>query len=113
MKNTLSYKGFVARVEFDDRDGIFIGRVLGARDVISFHAETVADLRREFKISIEDYLAYCAEHGKKPEKPASGKLMLRIPPEVHATALVAARSEGKSLNQWAAETLAQAARAPA
>jgi predicted HicB family RNase H-like nuclease len=109
MNNMMGYKGFTARVEFDDDDGIFIGRVLGMSDAISFHADTVADLRREFQVSIDDYLAYCAETGKKPKKTSSGKILLRVPPEVHAAALVSARMTGKSLNQWAAEALESAA----
>jgi predicted HicB family RNase H-like nuclease len=64
MNDTMGYKGFTARVEFDDDDGIFIGRVLEMSDAISFHANSVADLRREFQVSIDDYLAYCAETGK-------------------------------------------------
>jgi predicted HicB family RNase H-like nuclease len=96
-------------VEFDGRDNIFVGRVLGARDIISFHAETVDDLRREFELSVDDYLDYCAESGLKPDKSASGKILLRVPPEVHAAALVKAQAQGKSLNQWASEALRAAA----
>ncbi|WFP49817.1 toxin-antitoxin system HicB family antitoxin [Methylomonas sp. EFPC3] len=31
--------------------------------------------------------------------------MLRIPPEIHTAALLAAKAKGKSLNQWATEVL--------
>ena len=106
--NTMSHKGYTARVEFDDRDSIFVGRVLGIRTMISFHGETVAELRGEFETALEDFLRECKEKGLKPEKPASGKLLLRIPPEVHGVALVAAQAAGKSLNQWAAELLQDA-----
>jgi predicted HicB family RNase H-like nuclease len=109
--NTLSHKGYTARVEFDDRDDIFVGRVLGLRDVISFHGETVAELRAAFEVAVDDFLLDCQQQGIKPEKPASGKLMLRIPAEVHGAALVAAQARGKSLNQWAAEVLQSAAHA--
>lgn len=103
--NTMFHKGYTARVEFDERDEIFIGRILGIRSIISFHGETVAELRTEFEKAIEDYLADCEERGVSPEKPASGKLLLRVPPEVHRKALVAAQAAGKSLNQWATEAL--------
>src|ERR1700712_4621514 len=106
--NTMSHKGYTARIEFDERDNIFVGRVLGTRVVISFHGETVSELRSEFETAIDDFLADCAERGLKPEKPASGKLLLRIPPEVHGAALVAAQAAGKSLNQWATELLKEA-----
>jgi predicted HicB family RNase H-like nuclease len=66
--NSMTYRGYTARVEFDDRDDIFIGRVLGARDAISFHADSVADLRKEFQTSVDDYLDYCAERGMTPDE---------------------------------------------
>lgn len=106
----IRYKGYVARVEYDERDDIFVGRVLGMRDIISFHASSVPELHQAFNEALEDYLADCAERGVAPEKPASGKVMLRIRPEVHAAASIAARAAGKSLNQWADEVFEQAAR---
>jgi predicted HicB family RNase H-like nuclease len=107
--NTMSYKGYTARVDFDERDNIFVGRVLGLRDIISFEGSTVVKLRAEFQAAINDFLRDCAERGISPEKPASGKIMLRVPPEVHAAATVAAQASGKSLNQWATEALRDAA----
>jgi len=107
--NTMSYKGYTARVDFDERDSIFVGRVLGLRDIISFEGSTVAKLRSEFAAAINDFLRDCAERGITPEKPASGKIMLRVPPEIHAAATVAAQASGKSLNQWATEALRDAA----
>ncbi len=109
--NTMTHKGYTARVELDDRDNIFVGRILGVRSIISFHGETVTKLRSEFQKAVEDYLAECEEAGLKPEKPASGKLLLRVPPEVHGKALVVAQAAGKSLNQWATEVLQRAVKA--
>lgn len=109
--NTMNSKGYTARVEYDERDDIFVGRVLGLRSIISFHGKTVTELRREFALAIKDYLADCGEQGISPEKPASGKLLLRVPPEVHSRALIKAQAMGKSLNQWATEALEQAVRA--
>ena len=106
--NTMNHKGYTARIEFDERDNIFVGRVLGLRALISFHGETVSELRAAFEAAIDDFLLDCKEQGIKPEKPASGKLMLRVPPEVHGAALVAAQASGKSLNQWATEVLQSA-----
>jgi predicted HicB family RNase H-like nuclease len=106
--NTMTYRGYTARVEVDARDDIFVGRVLGISDVINFHATTVESLKKEFRLSIDDYLAWCAEEGRSPKKPASGKLTLRVPPEIHEKAAIAAQSRGKSLNQWATELLEKA-----
>lgn len=109
--NTMTHKGYTARVDYDERDNIFVGRVLGLRDIISFHGSTVKQLRSEFQIAVDDYLAECAKKGVQPEKPASGKLLLRVPPEIHGRALVLAQSKGKSLNQWASEVLQRAVKA--
>ncbi len=109
MMNVMTYKGYKARVEFDPRNSIFVGRVLGMEDSISFHGATVAELKERFVAAITHYIADCKATGRKPEKPASGKVLLRIPPEVHAKALIVARASGKSLNQWASEVFAKAA----
>ncbi len=103
MTNVMTYKGYKARVEFDPRDNIFVGRVLGLEDSISFHGNTVTQLKARFTEAINHYLNDCKATGRKPEKPASGKLMLRIPPEIHAKALIMARAAGKSLNKWATD----------
>ncbi len=107
--NTMSYKGYTARIEFDERDAVFVGRVLGIADVIGFHGETVTELRAAFEEAVEDYLDTCAKLGKPPLKPVSGNLMLRVPPDVHLQAQIAAQARGQSLNQWATEVLRNAA----
>ena len=109
--NTMSYRGYTARVELDDRDNIFVGRILGIRSIISFHGNTVTGLRTKFSKAVDEYLAECEERGLEPEKPASGKLLLRVPPEIHSKALVVAQAAGKSLNQWATEVLRRAVQA--
>ena len=107
--NTLTYQGYTARIEFDDRDNIFVGRLLGIGDNIAFHADNVTELRASFEEAVEDYLEACQKIGKSPDKPVSGKMLLRVTPELHAQALIKAQATGKSLNQWAADVLKQAA----
>ena len=107
--SSMTYRGYTARIEFDERDNIFVGRVLGVRAIIGFHGETVAQLRADFEAAIDFMIKDCKAKGTEPEKPASGKMMLRVPPEVHGSALIAAQAAGKSLNQWAAEVLREAA----
>jgi predicted HicB family RNase H-like nuclease len=75
---------------------------------VAHHGETVAELRSALETAIEEFLRDCKEQAVRPEKPASGKLMLRVPPEVHGAALIAAQAAGKSLNQWATEVLEEA-----
>lgn len=104
-------KGYSARIEFDDRDNIFVGRVLGINAIIGFHGETVAELREAFEAAIDFMIEDCQANGIEPEKPASGKLMMRVSPEAHGAALIAAKASGQSLNQWAAKVLGEAAKA--
>ncbi len=107
----MNYKGYTARIEFDEQDGIFWGKVLGlpATQSISFEGKTVAQLTQDFHHAIDFYIADCAKSGKEALKPASGKLMLRVAPEIHSAALIAAQASGVSLNQWAAKVLQAAA----
>ena len=107
--SVMNYKGYSARVEFDPDDRIFVGHVAGIRDTVGFHGSTVDELEQAFRESVDDYLRACEKLGQQPERPASGKLMLRVPPSVHASALRAAELAGKSLNQWATKVLSDAA----
>jgi predicted HicB family RNase H-like nuclease len=112
MKNVMEYKGYQARVDFDADDGIFVGHIAGINDVIGFHGTSVAEMKAAFAEAVDDYLATCSAIGKKPERPYSGKVMLRFSPDVHASAAIRAELEGKSLNQWAEEVIALAASWP-
>jgi predicted HicB family RNase H-like nuclease len=109
MTNTMTYKNYFARVEYDDEDRIFTGRIAGIRDGVGFHAETVEGLHDAFHEAVEDYLETCAKIGKEPQRPFSGQVMFRVSPEVHRKAALAAELSGKSLNQWAEEVLSHAA----
>ncbi len=104
----LNYKGYRGRVEFDDEVGLFHGEVLDLKDVITFQGKSVEELEHAFRDSIDEYLAFCQERGEEPDKPFSGRLMLRLPPALHREVYVQARREGKSLNQWIADKLATA-----
>ena len=108
MMNTMTYKGYSARIDYDDEDGIFTGQIAGIRDGVGFHADNVEALRKAFHEAVEDYIETCARIGKHPQKPYSGRMMFRVSPEVHRKAAQAAELSGKSLNQWAEEVLESA-----
>ncbi|WP_368744729.1 type II toxin-antitoxin system HicB family antitoxin [Desertibaculum subflavum] len=103
----LEYKGYVGTVEADE--GTFAGRVIGLRDVITFEGASFAEVEQAFRDSIDDYLAFCAERGEAPDRPYSGKIPLRIDPELHRRAATRAEAEGLSLNQWIARKIETAA----
>ena len=101
----MEYHGYRAAVTFDDAGGIFHGEVIDTHDVITFQGESVMELRQAFADSVDEYLAVCSERGRTP---FSGRIPLRVTPEVHRAATAAARTEGKSLNAWLAETVERA-----
>ena len=103
--NTLEYKGYIGVIEYDDEDGIFHGEVVNLRDVITFQGSCVEDIKESLKDSVEDYLEFCKERGEEPDKPFSGKLPLRIGPELHRKIYISAKSEGKSINHWISDAL--------
>lgn len=105
---TMTYKGYAARIDYSDEDGCFVGHIAGIKDIVGFHGESVKELRAAFEEAVDDYLATCERSGRAPQKPFSGKMMLRVPPEVHARAAMMAEAHGMSLNQWAAEVLSRA-----
>ncbi|HET7268619.1 MAG TPA: type II toxin-antitoxin system HicB family antitoxin [Oleiagrimonas sp.] len=107
--NTMTYKNYAARIEFDPEDRIFVGHLAGVRDIVGFHGRSVSELERAFHAAVNDYLSACEKLGQKPERPASGKLLLRMDPAEHTAAIRAAELAGKSVNQWARDALHEAA----
>jgi predicted HicB family RNase H-like nuclease len=101
----MEHKGYTSRIEFDQDAGILFGEVEGLRDVVTFEATDVRDLEKAFRESVDDYLAMCAERGENPEKPYSGKFIVRVDPRVHRDIATAAARAGKSLNAFTGELL--------
>ena len=104
----MEYQGYLGKVEFDDDASIFHGEVINTRDVITFQGKSVAELKKAFRASVDDYLAFCAERGEEPDKPFSGQFVARVSPDLHRRASLAASLAGKSLNAWVAEQLESA-----
>lgn len=103
-RNTLRYKGYVGSVDFDADDRIFHGRVMGIKDVVTFEGASVDELEQDFHEAVDHYLEHCREIGKRPEKPFSGRFVLRIPSELHCAIAIQAMQQKKSINAWVAET---------
>ena len=95
----LRYKGYTGHVEYDDKGKIFHGEVLDTRDVITFQGKNVEEIEEAFRNSIDDYLDFCSERGAKPEKPFSGKFIVRMSPKLHHRLYIKAVREGKSINK--------------
>lgn len=99
------YKGYEGKVKFDEQAGIFHGDVINTRDVITFEGKSVDELAKAFHDSVDDYLDFCAARGEEPEKPFSGRFVVRVSSELHKRAQVAARRDGLSLNAWMIEAI--------
>ena len=97
----LHYKGYTGCIDYDEDGNYFYGSVLGLkRDGISFEGESVDELKKDFQDGIDDYLAHCKENGKEPEKPFSGKTVIRIGSQLHQAAALKAQNLGISLNDF-------------
>ena len=101
----MKYKGYLGKVVYDDEAEIFHGDVIGLKDVITFQGETVAEVKKAFRDSIESYLELCRSRGMKPAKTFSGKVILRMDPQVHETISREAAIRGISLNELINEKL--------
>jgi predicted HicB family RNase H-like nuclease len=102
----MEYKGYTGRVTAVDEDqGLIHGEVADINDVVTFQGKTLEELVRAFHDSVEDYLAFCAERSEAPEKPYSGKFLVRMSPALHQQASLAAKRSGESLNAWVASAI--------
>jgi len=106
----LKYKDYVGNIEYDGEGKIFTGEVLGLRTVLTFQGRTSDEIEDSFKNTIDLYLAMCAEDGKSPERPYSGRFNVRIPPELHREIALHAVAEKKSINEWVIDTFKRAIR---
>lgn len=101
----MEYKGYIGKVEIDDEVGVLYGEVINVRDVITFEGTSVEEVQQAFHESVDDYLEFCDERGESPEKPFSGKFVLRLPEELHRQAYIQAKLKNKSLNSWVTDVL--------
>ena len=108
MNNTMEYKGYVGSVEFSEADGIFFGKVMGLRALLSYEGSTAAELVADFHTAVDDYLLLCEAEGREPEKAYKGSFNVRISPELHRKLALQAAAEQMSLNSFVERALAQA-----
>jgi predicted HicB family RNase H-like nuclease len=103
--NMMNHEGYIATLEIDEETGVISGVVTNVRATLHFQGETVSEVRKAFEETIADYREWCASEGREAEKPYSGTLSLRLPPELHRKVAAAAAMAGKSVNGFIAETL--------
>lgn len=103
--NILQYGNYYGTVEFDLKERRIYGRILGLNDKISYEGTDLDSLERDFREAVNDYVNFCNEIGKEPEKSFSGKILLRVDPELHGQVAAAAQRSGMSINAWLNEAL--------
>ena len=111
MKNLMEIDGYKAVIAYDPQTNLFRGEFVDLNGGADFYAADVKSLQREGKLSLKVFLDLCREDKVEPRKYYSDKLMVRLPAEVHAKAAASAASEGKSLNTWLTDVVAQASEA--
>ena len=103
MKNTFEYKGYVGSIEFSEPDGVFFGKVLGIRSLISYEGTNAAELVADFHSAVDSYLESCEDEGVKPEIAYKGSFNVRLGEELHKRAAVYALSHSQTLNSFVEE----------
>ena len=108
----LEYKGYIGEVVYDNETEVLHARVInsGSYPIANAEATDAEGIKREFRISIDEYLASCKELVIEPVKPFSGDLRLRLGSELHQMATVAAMEAGVSLNTWIKQVVETAAK---
>lgn len=101
----LEYKGYLGTIEAEIEDNTLFGKLAFLRDLVTYEAQDLVGLRREFEQSVDIYLASCAELGRAPDKPLKGTFNVRVSPEMHRKAAILAG--GRSLNAFVAEAIAE------
>jgi predicted HicB family RNase H-like nuclease len=104
----IKYKNYTGVVEYDDAGKIFIGEVIGLRDMVTFQGRSATELEKSFKLSIDLYLEMCKRDGLEPQKPFSGRFNLRLDPELHRQIAERAALEKTSLNEFVSHILEDA-----
>ena len=105
----MTYKGYSGSVRFDDEAELFHGEVIGLRDVVTFQGRAVDELKQAFHDSIDDYLEFCESRSEDPDKPFSGRFLLRVDPVLHRRLAQLSADDGESLNNWIASRLGELA----
>lgn len=105
MNNILEYKGYYTKIEYSVEDQVLYGKIEGIKDLVNFECENLTDVEKEFQDAVDDYLAFCEDLGQSPEKPYKGVFNVRVSPELHRKAAIAADKKGETLNAFVTDAI--------
>jgi len=108
MKDMMTYKGYFGSVHYDDDDKLFFGKLEFIQALSSYEGTDVASLRQAFEEAVNDYLDFCKETGRQPEKPCKGAFNVRVTTELHQKLVKHAMTEGVTLNTYIKSILEKA-----
>ena len=94
----MEYNGYYGTVEYSSEDHCLYGKLAFIRDLVNYEATTVNQLEKAFKAAVDDYLLDCKQQGRKPNLPFKGTFNVRVSPELHRQAVIAAGDQ--SLNSF-------------
>lgn len=106
----MKHKGYLGAVWMDDEARVFRGKVVDIADTVTFQGSSFEEVDRAFRDSVDDYLEFCASRDERPDKPFSGRIPVRVAPEVHRILSAAAQTTNQSLNALLAGELTKVAR---
>ncbi len=105
MKDVLYYQDFIGSVHYSAEDTVFYGKIEGVNDLVTFEGESVEELTRAFEEAVEDYIDLCSRTGKPLRKSYKGSFNVRIDPDLHRKAVLAAQKRGVSLNRFVRQAI--------
>jgi predicted HicB family RNase H-like nuclease len=105
MSAMLEYKGYFGSVEYSDEDEVFHGRLEFIRDLVAYEGTDAKGLKQAFHEAVDDYLALCAEEGRKADVPLKGSFNVRPGRELHRRAMIFAHRKGLNLNTVVSDAL--------
>ena len=107
MKNVLEYKGYHTRIEFDSEALLLRGKIEGIKDFVNFESSDINVIENEFHTAVDEYLEFCKEVGKEPDKEYKGTFNIRISPELHKRLAIVAIKNGDTLNATVEKAITQ------
>lgn len=107
-KDMMEYKGYFGSAHYSDDDEVFFGKLEYIRALVSYEGMDVSSLQKAFKEAVDDYLTFCKETGKEPEKPFKGTFNIRIDPALHKKLVATAADQGVTLNSYIKDVLTHA-----
>ena len=99
------YKDYVGSLEYSEEDKVFHGKLIGIKDLVSYEGDSATSLIADFHESVDEYLDFCNRQGRKPDRPFKGSFNVRVKPELHRQAALAAETKGVSLNAFVEEAI--------